>query len=137
VRNVAAFEGDESQFRSWVFVIAHHRALDYRRARARRPLEPASTEDIVNHSPVGNAEDEALDRLGSADVERVLSELTEEQREVMLLRILGGLTVEETAAVLRKRVTSVKALQRRAVGAIRRKGLVTRPVPGAKAAAVT
>jgi RNA polymerase sigma factor (sigma-70 family) len=137
VRNVATFEGDESQFRSWVFVIAHHRAVDHRRSRARRPADPTPPEDMVNHAPVGNAEDDALDRLQMADVERILSELTDEQREVMLLRILGGLTVEETASVLRKRVTSVKALQRRAVSSIRRKGLVSRPVAGAKAAALT
>ncbi len=135
VRNVGTFEGNENQFRSWVFVIAHHRAQDYRRSRVRKPTEPAGPETIAQHAEVGNAEEEALDRLGVADVERVLSELTDDQRDVMLLRILGGLTVEETAAALGRRVSAVKALQRRAVAAIRRKGLVPRPNDRAQASA--
>src|SRR5690606_5119335 len=36
VRNFSKFVGDEAQFRSWVFVIAHRRLIDERRRRARR-----------------------------------------------------------------------------------------------------
>lgn len=136
VRNVASFEGNEDQFRSWVFVIAHRRAQDYRRRAARKPVEPADLTTITRVAPTGNTEEEAIDRLETAGVERVLSELTGDQRDVMLLRIVGGLTVEETAAVLGRRVSAVKALQRRAVAAIRRKGLVARPGAAAQAAAL-
>ncbi len=124
VRNLSGFEGSESKFRSWVFVIAHHRALDERRLRARRPLQPELPQSIERYGPVGNSEDEALDRLGIAEVRRVLHYLTDDQREVMLLRIVGGLTLEETAAALNKRVGSVKALQRRSIATIRRQDLV-------------
>jgi DNA-directed RNA polymerase specialized sigma24 family protein len=44
------------------------------------------------------------------------------------LRIIGDLTLEETALVLHKRVSAIKALQRRALGAVRaslEKGRVT------------
>jgi RNA polymerase sigma-70 factor (ECF subfamily) len=136
VRHIGSFEGSEDQFRSWVFVIAHHRAQDYRRSRTRKPVEPADLATITRVAPSGNAEDEAVARLGAAGVERVLSELTDEQRDVMLLRIVAGLTVEETAAVLDRRVSAVKALQRRAVATIRRKGLVARPGAAAQAAAL-
>ena len=48
-RNISTFEGDESAFRSWVFVIAHRRLIDSRRARQRRP-------ETVNLSvPAGGA----------------------------------------------------------------------------------
>src|SRR5690349_14708946 len=36
-KGIAKFEGDESAFRSWVFVITHRRVIDQRRRRIRRP----------------------------------------------------------------------------------------------------
>ena len=37
VQDVGKFDGDEANFRSWVFVIAHHRMVDDRRRRIRHP----------------------------------------------------------------------------------------------------
>jgi len=34
---LSGFTGTETQFRSWVFTIAHHKIIDERRRRARRP----------------------------------------------------------------------------------------------------
>src|SRR5688572_11563216 len=60
VRGLASFTGDEKQFRSWVFVIAHHRIFDESRLRARKPFEPAEDSTIQHRAPCGNSEDEAL-----------------------------------------------------------------------------
>ena len=38
-RGLHRFEGDENAFRSWVFMIAHHRIIDERRRRRRKPTE--------------------------------------------------------------------------------------------------
>jgi RNA polymerase sigma-70 factor (ECF subfamily) len=124
VRGLRNFSGDEAQFRSWIFLIAHHRMLDDRRSRSRKPSEPVELRSIEQHGPIGNSEEEALDQLSVAEVRRLLEGLSDAQRHVLLLRVIGGLTLEETAAVIGKRVSSVKALQRRATGAIRRKGLI-------------
>ncbi len=122
VRGLSSFCGDEDQFRSWVFLIAHHRMLDDRRSRSRKPSEPVEAKSIEYHGPVGNSEEEALEQLSVAEVRRLLEGLSDSQRHVLLLRIIGGLTLEETAAVIGKRISSVKALQRRAIAAIRRAG---------------
>ena len=53
------------------------------------------------------------------DLRRALEVLTEEQRDVLSLRVIGNLTLEETAVVVGKRVGAVKALQRRALIALR------------------
>ena len=53
-------------------------------------------------------------------VRAIIERLTGGQRDVLLLRILGGLTIEEVAAVLHKTPGAVKALQARGVAAIRR-----------------
>ncbi|MFQ5968410.1 MAG: RNA polymerase sigma factor [Acidimicrobiia bacterium] len=117
-RNIGTFTGDESSFRSWVFTIAHHRVIDERRYRSRRPNEP--TDSPEEPSPAGDVEEEALASLISAEIQDLLARLTPDQRHVLLLRILGGLTLEETARVVGKRVGAVKALQHRGVIALRK-----------------
>jgi len=46
--------------------------------------------------------------------------LTEEQREVIVLRTLADLSLEQTADVMGKRVGSIKAMQRRAIARLRK-----------------
>jgi RNA polymerase sigma-70 factor (ECF subfamily) len=53
-------------------------------------------------------------------VRRLLSELTPEQQDVLLLRVLGDLTVEEVARAVGKRPGAVKALQRRGLAELER-----------------
>lgn len=116
-RNIASFEGDEEAFRSWVFVIAHRRMIDARRKRSRRvettPLEAAQPRG-------GDVEVEALSALSAGEVMEMLAPLTDEQREVIVLRVLADLSLEQTANVVGKRIGSVKALQRRAIATLRR-----------------
>ncbi len=61
-RNISSFDGDESAFRSWVFVIAHRRLIDSRRARTRRP-ETITLPDPTGGGVGGDVEVEALNRL--------------------------------------------------------------------------
>lgn len=117
VRGLADFEGDEAGFRSWVFVIAHHRLQDERRRRIRRPEEPAPILDTT--APVDVA-GEAMANISVDSVRQVLETLVPAQRDVLLLRILAGLTIDEIAQILGKRVGAVKALQRRGLQAVKR-----------------
>ena len=118
-RNIERFNGGQEGFTSWVFVIAHRRLIDeYRRIQARP--EEILTDTPLERRTVMSAEEEAL-RIGSDDVvAAMLSDLTAPQRDVLILRVVAELSVEETAEVLNRPVTSVKALQRRALAALRR-----------------
>ena len=60
-----------------------------------------------------DAEESALQRLSTQRVRQVLEKLTPEQREVLLLRVFGDLTVDEVARLLGKSSGAIKALQRR------------------------
>ena len=117
-RDLGKFEGDEASFRSWVFVIAHRRLIDSCRGIGRRAQQVPLT-DHLSDPEGGNVEEEALDSLATTELLTAFEHLTDDQRAVVALRIIGGLTLEETAQVLDRRVGAVKALQRRAFIALR------------------
>jgi RNA polymerase sigma factor (sigma-70 family) len=115
-RSLDRFQGEEDRFRSWVFTVAHHLVVDERRRQARRP-RPAPLRDDAALAP--DAADEALVTLGDERVRRLLASLAPDQRDVVLLRVIADLSIEDTAAALGKRPGAVKALQHRAMRALR------------------
>src|SRR5918996_4890787 len=116
-RDLNGFEGDERQFRAWVFTIAHHRLIDARRRSARRPVEPVAEPPEPEEDALADAETEALMRISAEEVHRILEALSPDQRAVLLLRVLGELTTAEVARALGKQPGAVKALQRRGLAA--------------------
>lgn len=124
---LSGFTGDQAHFRSWVFTIAHRRVMDHWRRRARTvpqvPYEPAEDDRAV-----GSAEAEAMDVLGHQRVLALLGRLTGEQQEVLVLRVVADLTVEQVAEVVGRSEGAVKALQRRGLATLR-KMIETETVP--------
>ncbi|MGH9209439.1 MAG: RNA polymerase sigma factor [Acidimicrobiales bacterium] len=118
-RKLGSFEGDEQGFRSWVFTIAHHRMIDDRRRAHRQPVVDAEAK-VDEHRSAGDVEDDAFAMLGSDRVRELLGVLSVDQRAVVLLRVVADLSVEEVAHILDKREGAVKALQHRAMNALRR-----------------
>jgi RNA polymerase sigma factor (sigma-70 family) len=136
---LAGFRGDEEALRAWVFTIAHRRLVDDWRRRSRRPQVADDDADLAGHV-AGDVEDDALVRLGAESVHRMCALLPDDQRAVVLLRVLGDLTVEQVAQVMGRSVASVKALQRRGLRALRaelensseRVGSAANPFAGAR-----
>lgn len=121
VRDLHRFEGDEAGFRSWVFVMVHHRLVDEVRRRRRRPEAIVGPEAFAMVIDPVNVEAEVIRGATEAEIRGILEELTEAQRDVLLLRLFGGLTLEEVARSMNRRVGAVKALQRRGLEALRDK----------------
>ena len=117
---LTAFEGDEASFRSFVFSIAYRRLVDELRARSRRG-STAEWRPETDHRRSPSAEDEAHSRLGDSRALALIDALPAEQRDVMALRIVADLTVEQVAVALGKRPGAVKALQRRALENLRKR----------------
>ncbi len=117
--SMGRFAGDEGQFRSWVFTIAHHRIVDQHRRSGRRPEVPrpemADTPVAATDPAMIFEQSEAEDRAMA-----MLSKLSPDQREVVALRILGELSLEEVAEIVGKKVNAVKQLQFRALNALRK-----------------
>src|SRR5437868_6045494 len=57
---------------------------------------------------------------GAAPAVRALAKLTPEQRDVVLLRSVGGLSIADTAAILDRTPGSTKSIHRRALAALSR-----------------
>ena len=75
--------------------------------------------DALRQYSGGDVEVDALTLIGTRSVHEVCAGLPDTQRDVLLLRILADLTVEQVADVLGKTVPAVKALQRRALATLR------------------
>ena len=122
VRDISRFDGDEDGFRRWLFTIAHRRAVDARRQRARR-MEDSTDPSILRE--VGGGRDDVSDAVTAAvtaePAVRALELLTDDQRAVLLLRVVADLSVADVAEVLAKESGAVKTLQRRALAALRRR----------------
>lgn len=121
-KDIHSFSGDESAFRSWVFTIAHRRMLDAWRSQGRRvPVaEGEGALDRAERKWRGDVEEEAMDSMSLLEVEALIGNLTAAQRDVILLRVVGDLSVADTARVLDASEGAVRALQNRALRELRR-----------------
>lgn len=112
VRGIDRFVGDEAAFRSWVFMVAHHRVIDERRRTRRR-------DDVVRRLPYNDATEpvdgEALERLWPHEWAQRLDQLSDDQRTVLLLRVVAGLSAEEVGRIIGKNPGAVRVMQHRAV----------------------
>lgn len=119
VKGIDRFQGDGTAFRSWIFCIAHNKLVDDIRRRSRQPVDVVADAGRNLVHP-GNVEDQVMRNMADHNVQEMFSRLTADQRNVLYLRMIGGLTLEEVAKVIGKPSSAVKALQRRGLGAIKR-----------------
>jgi RNA polymerase sigma-70 factor (ECF subfamily) len=117
-RNLGSFVGDEARFRSWLFVIVHRRLIDERRRAGRRDEVPI--DDAPEIATRVDTEDAAFGRIGTRRVEELCEQLVPDQRDVLLLRLVADLTVEQVAEVVGKSPGAVKAVQRRGLASLAR-----------------
>lgn len=118
IRRLGGLVGGADGLRTFVFSVAHARFVDDVRRRARRPREaPYSPELDDRHEP--SAEFAALTGEGLGHLGEALDQLNDDQRSVITLRVLGDLSLEQTAEVLEKSVGAVKQLQRRGLMTLR------------------
>jgi RNA polymerase sigma-70 factor (ECF subfamily) len=107
------FTGDESSFRGWVFTIARRRAVDATRRRARRATDPVPIESLTQMPDKVDTADEVAARFETDAAAAIVRRLPERQADVIMLRVIAGLSVAETAAALRTRPGTVRVLQHR------------------------
>jgi len=121
-KDVHRFRGDEGDFRSWVFTIAHRRMQDAWRSRGRQvPVVDSDLADVrAEREWLGNVEHEAMTSMSLIEVHALIDHLTADQREVLLLRVVADLSVADAAKIMNTTEGAVRALQNRALSALRK-----------------
>lgn len=123
MRSVERFSGTPEGLRAWVFRIARNRVVDHFRRESHRRHDP------LDRMPEG-AEPAELhvdpESVAVSNVERerllaIVDELPADQRDVIMLRVIGDLPIAEVASILGKSAGAVKSLQHRALRSLARR----------------
>ncbi len=109
-------KGPKTHLRAYLYRIAHNWIANY---YERRPPHETDIDDV--HIGKDPEMLDGLDKKSKQDqIRAALNELTPDQQQVILLKYYEGWSNREVAAVIEKPVGSVKSLQHRALGALRR-----------------
>ena len=102
---------------AWVFRIARNHLIDLHRRRQRRP-------QVALYEGIPNADDsphDAAERsIAQGELRLALSQLTEEQRQLIILKFVEGMDNSSVARVLGRSEGAVKSLQHRALVSLRK-----------------
>ncbi|MFE0751930.1 sigma-70 family RNA polymerase sigma factor [Gordonia sp. NPDC058843] len=105
-------------FMAFVYGIASHKVADAMRVAARVKSDPVEEIPEVSHAP-GGPEQFAIDADGSRRMRALLSILPEKQREVLVLRLIVGMSAEETAQAIGSTAGAVRVAQHRALAKLK------------------
>jgi len=114
---LAEGKGPRTNIRAYLFQIAYHLVVDSARDRQRiAPLDAAEVVTEENKPVQAQTEEKMMLETLSAVMAR---ELTEEQKNVIVLRYQEDFSLKETAEIIGKNINAVKALQNRAIKKLR------------------
>jgi RNA polymerase sigma-70 factor (ECF subfamily) len=108
MQSISSYKWRDVPFASWLFRIAHNQVVDHVRKQSkhkRAPLEEAAAVSVED--PVAITEQ----RLESEELREAVKKLPAAQQEVISLRFMSGLHINEVAKILKKSEGTVKALQ--------------------------
>ena len=113
---ISAFQGGWSDFRSWVFSIARRRLADYRRTAVRRRTDVTEAAVFDLRPSSDSIEELVLDAMsGQEAAAMIASSLRSDQAEVLLLRLLADLDVDQVAQIMNHTPNWVRVTQHRAL----------------------
>jgi RNA polymerase sigma-70 factor, ECF subfamily len=122
IEGLPRFRGPVQALGGWLFRIARHDLADHRRRQVRHLVQPL--DDLPEEAALAGAmdpEELALERVEGDRVLAALRQLSPDQREVLVLRLVADLTAPEVAGILHKSTEAVKALQHRGLASLARR----------------
>ncbi len=119
-RRIEGYDGARGEIRTWIFAIAHHRAVDIlRRERRLVPTPDTDLESLLATAPPETAH-EPLAQLEETRLRDCLGRLSQDQRRVLFLAYYHDRTQEEIARRLGSPLGTVKSWMRRGLLGLRR-----------------
>jgi RNA polymerase sigma-70 factor, ECF subfamily len=113
VRGLDRFSGGEPAFRAWVFTIARHEVLDWRRRAARRAPEDLPVNGLAEQAAPDDPAADALEGVSTRAALAQVATLPADQAEAIVLRVVAGLDVQRVAELMGKRPGTVRVLTHR------------------------
>ena len=111
-------KGPETNLRSYLYQMTYHQIIDQGRAsRKSAPLETADVREQDENSPALMTENKMMFGL---ILKAIQNELTDDQRQVIILRFIEEFSLRETADILGKNVNHIKVIQNRALNKLRK-----------------
>ena len=114
LRNMSGFRWQGKDFGAWLMTIARNLCADHYKA-GRTRLEQTTDDMGVHDDATEGPENAVLAGLTNEVLLDGLRQLSEEQRDCLIMRFLQGLSIAETAEVLGRSEGAVKQLQLRGV----------------------
>jgi RNA polymerase sigma-70 factor (ECF subfamily) len=106
-------------FLAFVYGIASHKVIDAHRAATRNRSEPVA--ELPDAMEVADGPEQRALRVElSAEMARMLDQLPDKQREILVLRVVVGLSAEETAEAVGSTAGAVRVAQHRALARLRK-----------------
>jgi len=116
---LSSYRDQGKGFLAFVYGIAAHKVIDAHRAAGRHSSEPVSA--VPDGPDVSEGPEYRTLRFESAgEMGRLLEELPEKQRAILILRVVNGLSAEETAEAVGSTPGAVRVAQHRALGRLRK-----------------
>ncbi|MBJ8338530.1 sigma-70 family RNA polymerase sigma factor [Antrihabitans sp. YC3-6] len=105
-------------FMAFVYGIASHKVADAHRNASRNKADPmAEVPDVISTDQ--GPEQQALDSEASRQMNTLLATLPDKHREILILRLVVGLSAEETAAAVGSTAGAVRVAQHRAIAKLK------------------
>ena len=108
------FDEDGVGFRAWIYKIAHNLVIDHYRDRKHKV---ELNEAIPDESQ--SVEEKVFQESESKNLLRAIEQLSEEQREVITMKFIEGMSNKEISKILNKNKDAIRALQHRALRALK------------------
>jgi RNA polymerase sigma-70 factor, ECF subfamily len=115
-RLMRSIDRQNGMFEPWLYRLARNVVIDRARRQQTRP-ESEWDDSMMNHP--AEATDLGASVAGRLDLEQAITRLSDEQRELVTLKFLQGLSNDEIAEVTGRNAVAVRALQYRALLALR------------------
>ena len=110
------YNQEKFSFQAWLFRIARNLSIDnFRTTNIRMDVRLDENQIATHDDPLDLVEQ----GLTSEQLGRALGRLSANQRDVVIMRFVNGMSIREVAEVMNKSQDSIKGLQRRALLALR------------------
>ena len=117
INSLADYRPQNVSFQAWLYQIARNLSIDHYRKASNRKQTILEDNLVTGDSSFGSSVER---KLTSITLRQALTQINEDQRDVLVMRFVAGMPISDVAQALRRSENAIKALQRRGLLALRK-----------------